>query len=51
MIPSAPKEILKRIFPEDASQLLASKCDQSDEETNEEEPDDVFTYIINFWSQ
>ena len=30
-----------RMFPEDASQFLASECDQSDEETIEKEPDDV----------
>ena len=35
MIPSAPKEILKCIFSEDASQFLASECDQSDEETTQ----------------
>ena len=41
MIPSAPKEIVKCMFPEDASQFLASECDQSDEETIEKKPDDV----------
>ena len=41
MIPSALKEILKHIFPDDASQFSASECDQSDEETIEKEPDDV----------
>ena len=41
MIPSAPKDILKCIFPGDDSQLSASECDQSDEETIEKEPDDV----------
>ena len=46
MIPSAPKESLNCTFPEDASQFSASECDQSDEETNEKEPDDVVLYII-----
>ena len=41
MIPSTPKEILKCVFPEDASQFSTSECDQSDEETIEKEPDDV----------
>ena len=41
MIPSALKEILKCIFPDDASQFSASECDQSDEETIEKEPDDL----------
>ena len=41
MIPSAPKEIVKCMFPEDASQFSASECDQSDEETIAKEPDDV----------
>ena len=41
MIPSEPKEILKCMFPEDASQFSARKCDQSNEETIEKEPDDV----------
>ena len=41
MIPSAPKEILKCIFPEDASQFSVSECDQSDEETIKKGPDDV----------
>ena len=41
MIPSAPKQISKYIFPEDASQFLASECDQSHEETIKKEPDNV----------
>ena len=41
MIPSALKEILKCVFPEDASQFSASECDQFDEETIEKEQDDV----------
>ena len=41
MIPSAPKENLKCIIPEDASQFSATECDQSDEETIEKEPDNV----------
>ena len=48
MIPSAPKEILKCIFPEDASQFSTSESDQSDEVTIEKEPDDVVLCIINF---
>ena len=51
MIPLAPKEILKCIFPEDASQFSASECDQSDEETIEKETDDVILCIIDFWSK
>ena len=51
MIPSALKEILKCIFPEDASQFSASECDQSDEETIEKKPDDVVLYITKFWSK
>ena len=47
MIPSAPKEILKCVFPEDASQFSASECDQSDDETIEKEQDEVvFIYVI-----
>ena len=34
-------EILKCIFPEDASQFSASQRDQSDEETIEKEPDNL----------
>ena len=45
MIPSVPKEISKYIFPKDASQVLASECDQSDEEAIEKEPDDVVLTI------
>ena len=49
MVPLAPKEILKCIFPEDASQLSASECDQSDEEAIEKEPDGKV--LINFCSK
>ena len=41
MIPLAPKEYIKCIFPEDASQFSACKCNQSDEEKIEKEPDNV----------
>ena len=41
MIPSAPKENIKCIFPEDASQFSARKCNQSDEEKIEKEADNV----------
>ena len=45
MIPSAPKEILKCVFSEDASQFSASERDQPDEETIEKEPDDVLLIL------
>ena len=51
MIPSALKEILKCIFPEDASPFSASKCDQSDEETIEKKNRRCGTYVINFLSK
>ena len=42
MILSGLKEISKCIFPEDASQFLASEC----EETVEKEPDNVVQIIV-----
>ena len=42
MIPSAPKEILRCVFPEDASQFSASECDQSDEETIEKKQQTIW---------
>ena len=46
MIPSAPKEILRCVFPEDASQFSASECDQSDEETIEKTTTDDLVLML-----
>ena len=51
MIPSALKEILKCIFPEDASQFSASECDQSDEETIEKKTGRCGTLYYKFLVQ
>ena len=51
MIPSASKEILKCIFPEDASPFSASKCDQSDEETIEKKNQTMWYLCYKFFVQ